>query len=75
MKTLIALGADVNQRNTTLGATALDVVAFVHPADPNMIQLLKDVGGVSGINTPPQVETASGHQMDTGEETMSKPGV
>ena len=74
MRTLIALGADVNQRNQ-FNMTALDVVNFSQPSNPVMLQLLKDVGGVSGQGGPPQQETVGAQQMDTGEETMSKPRI
>ena len=74
MKTLIALGADVNQRNG-FNLTALDVVEFMlqsNPNHPKMSQIIKDVGGVSGRDGPPQQQPAGDHQMDTGEEQTSK---
>ena len=74
MKTLIALGADVNQRNE-YNMTSLDVVKFTQQSDPNMMQLLKDVGGVAGQAGLPQQETFGAQTMDTGEETMSQPGM
>ena len=76
-KTLIALGADVNKENT-FKMTALDVVEYTlrgNPAQTTLAQIIKDVGGVSGRDIPPQQRPAGTQRMDTGEEqTMSRAG-
>ena len=70
MKTLIALGANVNLRNG-YNLTALDAAVMMHPQDKEMSQTLRDVGGVS--NMPPQ-QAVGLQQMETGaeEQTMSR---
>jgi hypothetical protein len=73
---LIALGADVNQRNN-FNMAALDTVNFMltgDPAHPILSDIIKAVGGVSGTSVPPQPQPAAAQQMDTGEQTMSKAG-
>ena len=64
----------MNRRNS-FNMRALDVVRFSGDPNPDMIQIIKDVGGVSSQDNMPQPETGEG-QMDTGDEqTMSNPGV
>ena len=70
---MIALGADVNQRNG-FNMTALDIVDFMlagDPAHPTLSDVIKAVGGVSGKNAPAQPQPATAQPMDTGEQTMS----
>ena len=61
-------------RVNSFNMRALDVVKFTARSNVDMIQLIKDVGGVSGQENLPAQDTGEG-QMDTGDEqTMSKPG-
>ena len=74
LKTLIALGADVNQRNE-YNMTAVDVASYLQHSDLNMLQIIKDVGGMSAKEVLPQQESAGVQQMDISEATPSKGGV
>ena len=70
---MIALGADVNQRNG-FGLTALDTVNFSLNGDlahPTLSDIIKAIGGVSGMAIPAQPQPATAQPMDTGEQTMS----
>lgn len=74
VKTLIALGTNVNRHNQ-FNMTALDAASWLQPSDLNMARIIKDVGGMSSKEVLPQQESAGVQHMETGEETMSKGGV